>query len=162
MTNELPSGPSAPLEVHRCARFAVAPQQEPVPSAIRIDHDGFEGIIIGRYKTNEGKRGVVLQQVGTKVVHVYGERWIPEECREQEPDPQWRREVPDTDGYWWDMESAPLETSVLVAVGQCVGEAKQHEDAGWYWAGNNPTDAWGGQINPDHWQPLPQPPGGES
>ncbi len=43
----------------------------------RIDHDGFEGTIQGHYVTREGKRGAVLQQIGTKVVHVYGEKWLP-------------------------------------------------------------------------------------
>lgn len=42
----------------------------------QIEHDGFEGTVIGSYVTREGKRGVVLQQVGTKVVHVYGEKWL--------------------------------------------------------------------------------------
>lgn len=42
----------------------------------RIEHDDFEGEIIGRYTTREGKRGVVLQQTGTRVVHVYGEKWL--------------------------------------------------------------------------------------
>ena len=42
----------------------------------KIEHDGFEGEVIGSYTTREGKRGVVLQQIGTKVVHVYGEKWI--------------------------------------------------------------------------------------
>jgi hypothetical protein len=42
----------------------------------KIEHDGFEGVVIGQYKTLEGKRGVVLQQTGTKVVHVYSERFI--------------------------------------------------------------------------------------
>lgn len=32
--------------------------------------------MIGSYVTREGKRGVVVQQDGTKVVHVYGEKWI--------------------------------------------------------------------------------------
>ncbi|WP_404927115.1 hypothetical protein [Mesorhizobium sp. ORM16] len=41
-----------------------------------IEHDGFEGSVIGSYTTREGKRGVVLQQIGTKVVHVYGEKWL--------------------------------------------------------------------------------------
>jgi hypothetical protein len=42
----------------------------------RIEHDGFEGIQIGTYTTLEGKEGVVLQQVGTRVVHVYGRKWL--------------------------------------------------------------------------------------
>jgi hypothetical protein len=43
---------------------------------VKIDHDDFEGEIIGFYITREGKRGVVLQQIGTRIVHVYGEKWI--------------------------------------------------------------------------------------
>lgn len=41
-----------------------------------IDHDGFAGDVIGHYTTREGKPGVVMQQDGTRVVHVYGEKWI--------------------------------------------------------------------------------------
>ena len=41
-----------------------------------IAHDEFTGTVIGFYETKEGKHGVVMQQVGTKVVHVYGLRWI--------------------------------------------------------------------------------------
>ena len=43
----------------------------------KIDYDGFEGTEIGSYVTREGKPGVVLQQVGTKVVHVYGRNRLP-------------------------------------------------------------------------------------
>lgn len=43
---------------------------------VTIEHDGFSGDIIGHYTTREGKRGVVVQQDGTRVVHVYGERWL--------------------------------------------------------------------------------------
>jgi hypothetical protein len=42
----------------------------------RVEHDGFEGIQIGTYTTLEGKEGVVLQQLGTRVVHVYGRKWL--------------------------------------------------------------------------------------
>lgn len=42
----------------------------------KIEHDGFVGEVIGHYVTREGKKGVVLQQIGTKVVHVYGEKWL--------------------------------------------------------------------------------------
>lgn len=35
-----------------------------------------------------------------------------------------------------------------------VGEAHA-VDGVWYWAGNDPTDSWGGPIDPTHWQPLP-------
>lgn len=47
-----------------------------VGATYRIAHDGFEGTAIGSYRTREGKKGVVLQQVGTKVVHVYGRKWL--------------------------------------------------------------------------------------
>lgn len=43
---------------------------------VTIEHDGFSGDIIGHYTTREGKRGVVVQQDGTRVVHVYGEKWL--------------------------------------------------------------------------------------
>jgi len=43
---------------------------------VEIAHDGFAGDIIGHYTTREGKKGVVVQQDGTRVVHVYGEKWI--------------------------------------------------------------------------------------
>lgn len=52
------------------------PLVAPLRTTYRIDHDGFEGTVIGRYVTREGKRGAVLQQAGTKVVHVYGEKWL--------------------------------------------------------------------------------------
>lgn len=44
--------------------------------SFRIEHDGFQGDMVGNYVTREGKRGVVLQQHGTRVVHVYGEKWL--------------------------------------------------------------------------------------
>ncbi|WP_156435225.1 hypothetical protein [Bradyrhizobium lablabi] len=43
-----------------------------------IAHDGFNGVVIGDYRTLEGKEGVVLQQIGTRVVHVYGKQWLKE------------------------------------------------------------------------------------
>jgi hypothetical protein len=62
---------------------SVSGQQHPKPGGVkltkaihRIEHDAFEGSIIGEYTTREGKRGVVLQQTGTKVVHVYSEKWL--------------------------------------------------------------------------------------
>jgi len=42
----------------------------------RIVRDGFEGVQIGSYVTLEGEEGVVLQQIGTKVVHVYRRKWL--------------------------------------------------------------------------------------
>lgn len=44
----------------------------------KVEYDGMLGNIIGRYTTREGKKGVVLQQVGTKIVHVYNEQRIEE------------------------------------------------------------------------------------
>lgn len=41
-----------------------------------IKHDGFHGSVIGEYLTRAGKKGVVLQMIGTQVVHVYGEKWL--------------------------------------------------------------------------------------
>ena len=38
--------------------------------------DGFQGVQIGNYTTLEGEEGVVLQQLGTKVVHVYRRKWL--------------------------------------------------------------------------------------
>ena len=43
---------------------------------VAIEHDGFVGTVIGHYTRLDGVKGVVLQQDGTKVVHVYGEKWI--------------------------------------------------------------------------------------
>lgn len=48
----------------------------PLGSHYRIEHDGFSGTVIGDYITLEGKRGVVLQLDGCRVVHVYGEKWL--------------------------------------------------------------------------------------
>jgi len=45
-------------------------------STYTIAHDGFTGTVQGHYVTREGKQGVVLQQVGTRVVHVYGRKWL--------------------------------------------------------------------------------------
>lgn len=48
----------------------------PLGTHVMIAHDGFAGTVQGYYETREGKRGVVLQQHGTRVVHVYGEKWL--------------------------------------------------------------------------------------
>ena len=64
------------------------------------------------------------------------------------------------------MSWQPIETyrpevdppDVLVSEGQAVGEARYHNERGWWWVNNDPTDSWGGQIWPDHWMPLPAPP----
>lgn len=54
----------------------VAPGPSDHSSTYTIAHDGFTGTVQGHYVTREGKQGVVLQQVGTRVVHVYGRKWI--------------------------------------------------------------------------------------
>ena len=43
---------------------------------VSVEYDGFVGDVIGSYVTREGKRGVVVQQAGTRVVHVYGENRV--------------------------------------------------------------------------------------
>jgi len=45
----------------------------------RNKNDGFVGEVIGLYATLEGERGMVLQQIGTKVVHAYPIRWLTPE-----------------------------------------------------------------------------------
>ena len=63
------------VDLHRAAAtFSQSPSD--YRERVRIEHDGFEGDVIGHYQTREGKRGVVLQQHGTRVVHVYGTKWI--------------------------------------------------------------------------------------
>jgi len=48
----------------------------PKRTLVEIDHDGFVGRVTGYYERHDGKHGVVLQQEGTRVVHVYGEKWL--------------------------------------------------------------------------------------
>lgn len=48
----------------------------PIGSKWLIEHDDFNGKVIGYYTTDEGKQGVVMQQLGTRVVHVYGIKWL--------------------------------------------------------------------------------------
>lgn len=48
----------------------------PIGTPVSIEHDGFIGRVIGYYRREDGKQGVVLQQDGTLVVHVYGEKWL--------------------------------------------------------------------------------------
>lgn len=50
--------------------------RELAPLRYTIEHDGFTGTKIGYYVTLEGKHGAVLQQDGSRVVHVYGEKWL--------------------------------------------------------------------------------------
>jgi len=46
------------------------------PVHVSIAYDEFSGDIVGHYVTREGKHGVVVQQDGTRVVHVYGKKWL--------------------------------------------------------------------------------------
>ncbi|MDF2621802.1 MAG: hypothetical protein K0S00_4461 [Xanthobacteraceae bacterium] len=62
--------PPTAEEIARRAR------EETASGHVEIAHDGFAGDIIGHYVTREGKRGVVVQQDDTRVVHVYGEKWL--------------------------------------------------------------------------------------
>ena len=55
---------------------AALSERHPVCTKYVIEHDGFAGHVIGYYVTDEGKEGVVLQQEGTRVVHVYGTKWL--------------------------------------------------------------------------------------
>ncbi len=72
------------------------PNTIPFGTFVTIAHDGFAGTVQGHYVTREGKTGVVLQQHGTRVVHVYGEKWAtagdaPKPLAKDEPDkmPGW-------------------------------------------------------------------------
>jgi hypothetical protein len=48
----------------------------PIDTKLTVAHDGFSGTVIGYYVTREGKPGLVLQQEGTRVVHVYSTKWF--------------------------------------------------------------------------------------
>ena len=52
------------------------PETVDADKVYKIDFDGFEGTIVGSYTTREGREGVVLQQLGNKIVHVYGANHI--------------------------------------------------------------------------------------
>jgi hypothetical protein len=69
---------------------------------------------------------------------------------------------------WQPIDTAPPPSdgeALLVAVSpfadeireSVVGEARRY-DGVWYWAGNDPTDSWGGPITPTHWMPMPKGP----
>lgn len=82
---------------------------------VSIAHDGFAGDIIGSYLTREGKRGVVVQQDGTRVVHVYGEKWI-------------EGQIPAGDGIWSDGGKSydpPLATAAIGAAIAAAFPAKE-------------------------------------
>jgi hypothetical protein len=65
-------------EVQKVAHDALSRHGKWQGKTVSIEHDVFTGSVIGSYVTHEGKRGVVVQQDGTRVVHVYGEKWLTE------------------------------------------------------------------------------------
>lgn len=42
----------------------------------RVEFDGFTGTVIGSYRRLDGEEGVVMQQDGCNVVHVYRRKWL--------------------------------------------------------------------------------------
>jgi hypothetical protein len=77
-----PKHGNAPLAI--AAALALALQRPPaIPrmphdlgQRYRIEFDGFVGTVIGSYRRLDGEDGVVMQQDGTKVVHVYRRKWL--------------------------------------------------------------------------------------
>lgn len=67
--------PAAPLDPISMFVTLLA-SANPIGAPFRIEHDGFEGEVIGYYQRRDGKRGIVGQQIGTNIVHVYGEKWL--------------------------------------------------------------------------------------
>ncbi len=65
-----------PIEAQPMRAFIPPNALPPIGTPFRIEHDGFEGLVIGYYTRLDGKRGVVGQQIGTNIVHVYGEKWL--------------------------------------------------------------------------------------
>src|SRR4051794_8361832 len=55
---------------------AMPAQNSEYGTRYRIEHDGFQSTVIGHYKRLDGYEGVVMQQDGTKIVHVYGKKWL--------------------------------------------------------------------------------------
>lgn len=58
----------------------------PLGTKVSVEYDGFQGTVIGHYQRLDGYEGVVVQQHGTRVVHVYGVKrvdkileWMPAE-----------------------------------------------------------------------------------
>lgn len=73
--------PASAAQAAPGAMTALTAEPQAVPCAptgetFAVEHDGFIGTVQGGYVTREGKRGIVLQQLGTRVVHVYGEKWL--------------------------------------------------------------------------------------
>jgi hypothetical protein len=71
-----PMNGGCPQALHPSPTPVSAPVGDRPTGHVTIAHDGFSGEIIGHYVTREGKPGVVVQQDSTRVVHVYGEKWL--------------------------------------------------------------------------------------
>lgn len=61
---------------HLCITVPPAPFPADLGAKYGIEFDGFKGTVIGAYKRLDGEEGVVMQQDGTKVVHVYRRKWL--------------------------------------------------------------------------------------
>lgn len=64
---------------------------------------------------------------------------------------------------WLPIESAldaGYDSDVMVAGDDWVTVARLI-DGQWWELNNHPTDAWGHQLYPTHWMPLPTPPVGD-
>jgi hypothetical protein len=71
--NSLDNLPGLP---HELLKDSSPPALLPRGTPFAIEHDGFAGLIIGHYERLDGVRGIVGQLSGTKIVHVYGEKWL--------------------------------------------------------------------------------------
>ena len=71
--NSLDNLPGLP---HELLKDSSPPALLPRGTPFTIEHDGFAGLIIGHYERLDGVRGIVGQQTGNRVVHVYGEKWL--------------------------------------------------------------------------------------
>jgi hypothetical protein len=63
-------------------------------------------------------------------------------------------------GGWQPIETAPEDKPVIICTDTgAVGEARYFVHHGWYWAGNDPSDAHDGAVRyAKLWQPLPEAP----
>lgn len=73
--SRLRSALAAQEEVHTSAPQTETPSPK-IGDLYAIEHDGFVGTVIGFYQRSDGYKGVVMQQAGTKIVHVYGLKWL--------------------------------------------------------------------------------------
>lgn len=63
-----------------------------------------------------------------------------------------------TESGWRPIESAPKDgTEVQLARGQHVYVGRYLDGEGWWEVNNDPTDGWGDEVLPTHWQPLAEP-----